>query len=86
MSSIVIDLVIPFVGYASMALIVLAWYLTRKHYIKSQIAGIAANSIYAVYGVLLAMTSPLLSILPIIILGFILTGINAYNLWSSRRK
>jgi hypothetical protein len=74
------------IGYVSMAFIILAWYLTRKHYVKSQIAGIVANMLYAAYGFMLAMEGDLMSHLPIILLGFILTGINTYNLWSVKRS
>lgn len=67
------------VGYISMACIILCYYLAGKKLKLSQRFALAGNFIYIIYGLLISQY-------PVIILGVILTIINAYTLNNLRKE
>jgi hypothetical protein len=69
-----------------MIFIILAWVLTGKDFKTSQAFALIANAIYTLYGISFAIEPEALGAIPIILLGVILTGINAYNLRKAMKK
>jgi len=67
------------IGYLSMAFIITAYAITGRRLKMSQKFAFAGNFVYIIYGLMINQ-------FPVIILGVILTCINAYTILFLRKK
>ena len=73
-------------GSISMAFIIVAWAINSKYYKLSQIFALIANIDYIFYGLSYIYFPETLGAIPIIVLGVILSFINAYNIRKAPKK
>lgn len=77
------DLLIEFIGYIGMVLGLFAVYLTRKHFLKSQITFIIASFFLGTYAIF--SKYPIIQV-PTLLLNIIWALINFYNILKFREE